>query len=65
MFRRIARMLLAGQVTTLIVWALEGNEHRAAYAAWGGEVIGQGPIKIGQQDLIEVGYGWRDLRLVT
>jgi GNAT superfamily N-acetyltransferase len=65
MFQRIAGALVQDQITTLIVWALEGNECRAAYASWGGVEIERGPIKIGQQDLIEVAYGWRDIRSVA
>lgn len=61
LFQRFADALLRDQITSLIVWALEGNECRAAYAAWGGEEIERGPIKIGQQNLIEVAYAWKDI----
>lgn len=65
LFEQLVGVLLENQITSLIVWALEGNEYRACYAAWGGEQIAAAPIKIGQQDLVEVGYGWRDLRGVA
>ena len=59
---RFSEALLECQVTTLIVWALEGNECRHCYSAWGAHEIAMGPIKIGTQDLIEVAYGWSDTR---
>jgi len=64
LFQAFAAALLEDRITSLIVWALEGNQHRAAYAAWGGEEIERGPILIGQQDLVEVAYGWRDIRTI-
>jgi hypothetical protein len=57
--------LLKGEITSLIVWALEGNECRHCYSAWGGEEIAVGPIRISKQDLIEVAYGWRDIRSLS
>ena len=61
LFQSFAQALVKEETTSLIVWALEGNECRAAYSAWGGEEIERGPIRIGKQDLIEVAYGWREI----
>jgi GNAT superfamily N-acetyltransferase len=61
LLQKFAAALVQDRITTLIVWAFERNPCRAAYAAWGGVEIGRDPIKVGQQDLIEVGYGWRDI----
>jgi L-amino acid N-acyltransferase YncA len=62
LLRRFSAALLESGVTSLIVWALQGNECRNCYAAWGGHEIAVGPIKIGEQELIEVAYGWQDIR---
>lgn len=62
LFQRFAEELIRNQIFSLIVWALEGNECRAAYAAWGGQEVECAGIKIGQQDLVEVAYGWTELR---
>jgi L-amino acid N-acyltransferase YncA len=59
---RFSEALRENQVTSLIVWALEGNDYRNCYSAWGAQEIAAGPIKIGTQDLIEVAYGWLDTR---
>ncbi|HEV2968790.1 MAG TPA: GNAT family N-acetyltransferase [Pirellulales bacterium] len=61
---RFATALLETQITSLIVWALQGNEYRYCYAAWGGHEIAVEPIKIGEQELIEVAYGWQDIRVL-
>src|SRR5260221_958015 len=34
------------QVTSVIVWALEGNDCRHCYSAWGAREIATGPLKI-------------------
>jgi GNAT superfamily N-acetyltransferase len=60
--QRFAAFLLQNGITSLIVWALQGNEYRQCYSAWGGEEIASGAIKIGEQDLVEVAYGWKDVR---
>ena len=62
LFQAFARSLAVDQIATIIVWALEGNDCRAAYAAWGGAEIERGPIKIGEQELTELAYGWRDVQ---
>ena len=62
---RFSKALLESQVDSVIVWALEGNEHRHCYSAWGAHEIAAGPIKIGTQELIEVAYGWPDTRALV
>jgi GNAT superfamily N-acetyltransferase len=62
---RFSEALRESQVTSLIVWALEGNECRDCYSAWGAHEIATGPIKIGTQELVEVAYGWPDTRALV
>jgi len=61
LFQRLAGSLLAIEVTTAIVWVFEANPCRYCYAAWGGEPIAAKPIKVGEQELVQVAYAWRDL----
>jgi len=63
--RRFSADLAKDGITSLIVWALQDNECRHCYSVWGGEEIAVGPIKIGEQDLIEVAYGWRNISLLS
>jgi ribosomal protein S18 acetylase RimI-like enzyme len=60
LFLGMTDALREDKIESVIVWALEGNQYRACYAAWGGEQVAVGPIRIGQQDLVEVAYGWSD-----
>jgi ribosomal protein S18 acetylase RimI-like enzyme len=62
LFRQFAASLLENQITSAIVWVFEENQGRHCYAAWGGEPIATAPIKVGEQELVQVAYGWRDLR---
>ncbi|WFR61747.1 GNAT family N-acetyltransferase [Paenibacillus amylolyticus] len=47
----------------LIIWALERNSACRFYEKMGGTPVHTQSIRIGGQDLIEVGYGWEDLNL--
>jgi L-amino acid N-acyltransferase YncA len=57
-----ARRLLAHGFETLLVWVLAPNPSRNFYAALGGRPIKEKPITIGGAELIEVAYGWADIR---
>jgi len=65
LFQDFVGILLSGRIGSLIVWAFEENPCREAYAAWGGELVGRETIMVGEQELVEVGYGWRDLRTIA
>ncbi len=46
----------------LIVWVIAGNKPaRAFYEALGAELLVEQPFTWDGMDLVEVGYGWRDL----
>jgi ribosomal protein S18 acetylase RimI-like enzyme len=62
LFQQLAGALLENQITSAVVWVFEENQCRHCYAAWGGEPIATAPIKVGEQELVQVAYGWRDLR---
>ncbi len=61
LLRRFSTALLERGITSMIVWAFQDNECRHCYGAWGSVEIAVGPIKVGQQDLVEVAYGWQDI----
>jgi ribosomal protein S18 acetylase RimI-like enzyme len=61
LLRRFSAALLENGIASLIVWAFQDNECRHCYAAWGGQEIAVGPIKVGEQNLVEVAYGWQDI----
>jgi GNAT superfamily N-acetyltransferase len=48
--------------TGLITWVIAGNKPaRAFYEGLGGELIVEQPFQWDGMDLVEAGYGWRDL----
>jgi GNAT superfamily N-acetyltransferase len=50
--------------TSMVVWVLEGNPYRRFYERLGGRPVGrrERPSRIVRAPLVEVGYGWRDIR---
>jgi GNAT superfamily N-acetyltransferase len=57
-----ARHLQAAGLAALRLWVLAANPNRSFYEALGGQPAGAKMITIGEQELSEVAYGWRDLR---
>jgi ribosomal protein S18 acetylase RimI-like enzyme len=57
-----AAHLLAEGLDTLLIWVLEANPARRFYAALGGHPVREQMIRIGGVDLLEIGYGWQDMR---
>jgi ribosomal protein S18 acetylase RimI-like enzyme len=48
--------------SSMLLWVLKDNQPaRKFYEAVGGETLRERPIKIGNQVLIEVAYGWKNL----
>jgi len=50
---------------SLIVWVLEGNPSEKFYKKLGGQLIGQKNIKIGEDILVELAYGWKSLDIIS
>ena len=57
----VANYLVMNGFENTLVWVLEDNPSRLFYEALGGEYVPKKTIVIGEQELIEVSYGWRDL----
>jgi ribosomal protein S18 acetylase RimI-like enzyme len=61
LFHLTAGRLAEAGKNSMLVWVLADNRYRAFYEALGGKRIGEQPIEIGQQTMLEVAYGWDDL----
>jgi SAM-dependent methyltransferase len=61
----VAERLLQAGLASMLVWVLAKNPARGFYAALGGEVVSEKPTEAGGAKLMEVAYGWRDLRLLV
>jgi GNAT superfamily N-acetyltransferase len=62
LMQRIAETLGINGFSQLAVWVLIENPSRDFYEHLGGSRIAQKQIRIGDADLMEVAYGWRDIR---
>jgi len=58
----VVRRLLQQGFRSMLVWVLAENPSRGFYEALGGKRLYEKPIVIGGAELIEVAYGWQDLR---
>ena len=62
----IARRLVQESLHSMLVWVLVNNLSQDFYSALGGQRLYEQEITIGGARLVEVAYGWRDMRgLVT
>jgi GNAT superfamily N-acetyltransferase len=57
-----AETLLRQDLTSMIVWVLGGNPFRKFYESAGGVYVSERTIEIGGAALLDVAYGWRNLR---
>jgi len=58
----IVKAQRAQAATGLLTWVIAGNKGaRAFYEGLGGELIVEQPFQWDGMDLVEAGYGWRDL----
>ena len=62
--RAVANNLREQGHQSMLVWVLEQNPSRKFYEALGGQEIERKPISIGNVELIEVAYGWRNLEVL-
>ncbi|MGB0389578.1 MAG: GNAT family N-acetyltransferase [Ardenticatenaceae bacterium] len=59
----VARMIEEG-VFSMLVWVLAENPSRPFYEAMGGQQLREEEVTIGGAKLIEVAYGWPDIRAI-
>jgi len=65
LMQRLAETLRIGGFTQVAVWVLVENPSCGFYEHLGGSQIAQKQIRIGDADLLEVAYGWRDIRTLA
>ena len=63
LFAVAAKQLREQGCQSMYLWVLEENHpSRKFYEALGGELAGKHQIELGDRELIEVAYGWKDIR---
>jgi len=62
LLQAVANHLFRGGFKNMLVWVLEENPSRKFYEVQGGQHVTEKPITIGEQELIEVAYGWPSLQ---
>jgi len=65
LFKAVATELRQGSLTSLLVWVLAANPARLFYETLGGEYLREKDIEIGEQQLVEVAYGWKDTQAIV
>ena len=58
----IAKRLMQEGLHSMLVWVLADNPSQDFYSALGGQRVYEQEITIGGASLVEVAYGWRDMR---
>jgi len=58
----VAAELLAHGMHSVLIWALKENPSRGFYENLGGRYVGEKEVTIGGDSLVEVAYGWEDIR---
>jgi GNAT superfamily N-acetyltransferase len=56
----IVRRLIQAGMASLLVWVLSDNPARRFYETLGGQYVFDKQVSIGDAQLVEVAYGWRD-----
>jgi GNAT superfamily N-acetyltransferase len=60
----VVKRLVEAGMTSLLLWVLADNPSRRFYAALGGQPVSEKTVTIGGVPLLEIGYGWRDARML-
>ena len=58
----LVNRLTQNGITALLLWALADNPARKFYERLGGQPVYEKAVTIGGVPLVEVAYGWRDVR---
>lgn len=62
LMEKAMQALFESGISPVLLWVLKDNlPSRRFYEALGGVYLMEKPITIGQQNLLEVAYGWRDI----
>jgi ribosomal protein S18 acetylase RimI-like enzyme len=58
----IVQSLVQQGIESMLIWVLADNPARKFYEALGGQYLQEKPIEIGGVKLLEVAYGWTNIR---
>ncbi len=61
LIQTLAARLSAEAYGSMLVWVLADNPWRGFYEAMGGKFVAQKTIRVADDELLEVAYGWTDL----
>ena len=63
--KAVGRRLTESGLRSMLVWVLaENTSARRFYEALGGEYVREQTMAIGGANLVEVAYGWKDIRTI-
>ena len=65
LMQHLAGVLRAARFVRMAVWVLADNPSRGFYEHLGATQVAQKQIQIGDADLLEIAYGWRDLQTLA
>jgi GNAT superfamily N-acetyltransferase len=65
LMQRLAETLRIDGFTQVAVWVLAENPACGFYEHLGADQIAQKQIRIGDADLLEIAYGWRDIQTIA
>lgn len=60
----VAERLAGSGLRSLLIWVLAGNPARGFYEALGGQKVLEQEVRIGDERLTEIGYGWTDINVL-
>ena len=61
LFHHVVSHLASNHFHAMLIWVLNDNPSRYFYESMGGQFIREQSIQIGEQQLRESAYGWRNL----
>ncbi|EPZ52572.1 hypothetical protein N007_20490 [Alicyclobacillus acidoterrestris ATCC 49025] len=61
LFHHVVSHLASNHFYAMLIWVLYDNPSRYFYESMGGQLIREQSIEIGEQQLRESAYGWRNL----
>lgn len=59
-----ARGLLSRDVTSMMLWTLDGYASNTFYPRLGGKIVGRRKAMIGNNEVSDLAFGWEDVRVI-
>lgn len=61
LFKHATTALAQARFPNMMVWALKQNPYRTFYERLGGKLLGEEVTCIGNRELVQVAYGWKEI----